>query len=170
MIDLRNGNWEKTLLSFRPIIPISRNFFLFSCLAVWRMTTIPPCKQSTGLLLSFSSSHWQSVPTSSEATCPDPDSIQTKPRMTSNGGSEGDYQAVETSETRRKRINQVVWKIQSHFMFSIFNLLQTVVKTVGFNSQFLSLCWNLFPSSSVCSTSNVIFCKNTPIKCPISRN
>ena len=28
--------------------------------------------------------------------------------MTSNGSSGGDYQAVEASETRRKRINQVV--------------------------------------------------------------
>ena len=117
------------IIELRLIIPISRNFFLFSCLAVWRMTTIPPCKQSTGLLLSFSSSHWQSVPTSSEATCPDPDSIQTKPRMTSNGGSGGDYQAVEASETRRKRINQVVWKIQSHSMLNNF-----------FKSQTLSLC------------------------------
>ena len=32
---------------------------------------------------------------------------QTKLRMASNGGSGGDYQAVEANETRRKRINQV---------------------------------------------------------------
>lgn len=43
--------------------------------------------------------------------------------MTSNGGSGGDYQAVEANENRRRRINQVVTALN---MFAVvFPKLET---------------------------------------------
>merc|ERR1711971_1477969 len=61
---------------------------------------------------------------------------QTKLRMASNGGSGGDYQAVEANETRRKRINQRAVLLSAVTIAAIVGVVLIVSLTAGLEEEY----------------------------------